>query len=110
MMRARAWTIGLLIVSTIIAFILGTLFGALMAGQNEPHRPCLVAIFMTLSAIPYYLLACSSSILCYGWHVCLSRGRNTAGCDDEPELVDGADIGRHAFAGCLIVLVGIAPG
>jgi peptide/nickel transport system permease protein len=55
---AIPWTLGLLLVSSLIAFLLGTLAGALLAWPSSPRfiRP-LVAPFIVLSAIPFYLLA-----------------------------------------------------
>jgi peptide/nickel transport system permease protein len=56
-MAALPWTIGLLLVATLLAFVVGTLVGALMAW---PRSPAILSYFvgplMTLSAIPYYLL------------------------------------------------------
>jgi peptide/nickel transport system permease protein len=51
------WTVVLLTVSTIFAFALGTVLGALMAWQKSPSwMRILVAPVLALSAIPYYLL------------------------------------------------------
>jgi peptide/nickel transport system permease protein len=55
--RALPWTILLLLVSTILAFIIGTLAGALLGWQRAPGW--IGHFFMpilTLSAVPYYLL------------------------------------------------------
>jgi len=56
-MRALPWTIGLLLVSTLVAFVVGTLLGALAAW---PQRPIIVNLLLTplitLSAIPFYIL------------------------------------------------------
>jgi len=54
---ALPWTIGLLLVSTVLAFTIGTILGALIAWPKSPHfLQYLVAPLLTLSAIPYYLL------------------------------------------------------
>lgn len=55
--HALPWTIGLLLVSSIIAFTLGTVLGALVTWPGAP-KVCRVLIgpAMALSAIPYYLL------------------------------------------------------
>jgi peptide/nickel transport system permease protein len=56
--EALPWTIGLLTVTTILAFLIGSLFGALLAWPRSPawfHY--LAAPFLTLSAVPFYLLA-----------------------------------------------------
>lgn len=55
---ALPWTIALLSVSTVIAFGLGSLVGALIAWPGSPKAVRNLAPFlMVLSAIPYYLLA-----------------------------------------------------
>lgn len=56
-LNALPWTIGLLLVSTLLAFTVGTLLGALMGWTRSPQAlQYLVAPMMTLSAVPYYLL------------------------------------------------------
>jgi len=56
-LRALPWTIGLLLFSTLIAFVIGTLLGALIAWPNSPRfLGLLLAPLLTLSAIPFYLL------------------------------------------------------
>jgi peptide/nickel transport system permease protein len=56
-MHALPWTIGLLLVATILSFLIGTLLGALMAWPGSPRfLRYLVAPMMALSAIPYYML------------------------------------------------------
>jgi peptide/nickel transport system permease protein len=54
---ALPWTIGLLAVTTLLSFALGTLLGALLAWPKSPRLlRYLVGPLLTLSAIPYYLL------------------------------------------------------
>jgi peptide/nickel transport system permease protein len=56
-LAALPWTIGLLLVSTLLAFAVGTLLGALIAWQKGPGAlQYLTGPLLTLSAIPYYLL------------------------------------------------------
>ena len=56
-LRALPWTIGLLTLSTLIAFALGTLLGALIAWpKSSGALQFLVGPLLTLSAVPYYLL------------------------------------------------------
>ncbi len=56
-LNALPWTIGLLTVATIIAFGIGTIMGALMAWPGISQLFKLSAsVFLTFSAIPYYLL------------------------------------------------------
>jgi peptide/nickel transport system permease protein len=56
-MRSVPWTIGMLSVATVIAFGVGTIFGALLAWPKTGNFvKIFVPFLMTLSAIPYYLL------------------------------------------------------
>lgn len=56
-LRALPWTIGLLLFSTLLAFSLGTILGALIAWPKSPRALSVVlAPLLTLSAIPFYLL------------------------------------------------------
>jgi len=51
------WTIGLLLSTTILEFLLGSLAGALMAWPKSPKwLGYIFTPFLTLSAVPYYLL------------------------------------------------------
>lgn len=57
-MRALPWTIGLLTVTTILSFVIGTILGALIAWPKSPKvLEWFLAPMLTLAAIPYYLLA-----------------------------------------------------
>ena len=55
--RALPWTLGLLLVSTLFAFVVGTISGALLGWSRTPkwvgHA---FTPLLTLSAIPYYLI------------------------------------------------------
>ena len=56
-LRALPWTLAFLTVAVLIAFVVGTLLGALIAWPRAPaFLQYLVAPLLTLSAIPYYLL------------------------------------------------------
>jgi peptide/nickel transport system permease protein len=56
--RALPWTVGMLGVATVLAFIVGTLAGALLAWSSTPaaFARALIPLFIVFSAIPYYLL------------------------------------------------------
>jgi peptide/nickel transport system permease protein len=58
MSEALPWTIGLLGVTTVLAFALGTFLGALMGWPGAPKfiNNYLLPPLLTLSAIPYYVL------------------------------------------------------
>jgi peptide/nickel transport system permease protein len=57
MADALPWTIALLLTTTLLAFALGSLLGALLAWPRSPRvLQYLLPPLLTLSAIPYYLL------------------------------------------------------
>ncbi len=57
-LRAIPWSVGLLLVSNILAFLIGNLLGALAAWKGVPPLfKHLIYALMPLSAIPYYLIA-----------------------------------------------------
>jgi peptide/nickel transport system permease protein len=107
---AAPWTIGLLIVSTFLAFGLGTVFGALMAWpKTSGIAMWLSPVFMTLSAIPYYLLGMLFIYtLAMSWKLLPIGGAYSAGITFKLNWTNILDIGRHAIlpAGS-IVLTGI---
>jgi peptide/nickel transport system permease protein len=56
-LRALPWTIGLLLLATLIAFAIGTVLGAVIAWPRSPSvLNVVLAPLLTLSAIPFYLL------------------------------------------------------
>jgi len=56
-MNALPWTIGLLLVTTLLSFAIGTLLGAVIAWPRAPRWvEGLAAPLLTLAAVPYYLL------------------------------------------------------
>jgi peptide/nickel transport system permease protein len=57
MADALPWTIGLLLTTTLLAFVIGTLLGALLAWPRAPgFIHVLFPPLLTLSSIPYFLL------------------------------------------------------
>jgi peptide/nickel transport system permease protein len=108
--RAAPWTLGLLTVATIIAFLLGTVLGALMAWPRTSRIALgLSPLFMTLSAIPYYLLG---MLFIYAfamnWRLLPVGAAYSAGVSLKLDWATALDIGRHAILpGASIVLAGI---
>jgi peptide/nickel transport system permease protein len=108
--RSAPWTIGLLTVSTLIAFAFGTLLGALMAWPKTSRIALgLSPLFMTLSAIPYYLLGMLFIyVVAMGWRLLPVGGAYTAGKTLTLSWDMALDIGRHAILpAASIVLAGI---
>jgi peptide/nickel transport system permease protein len=109
-MRAAPWTIGLVAVSTLLAFTVGSLLGALLAW---PRTGRLFAIFvpllMTLSAIPYYLLGLLLVYLfALAWPALPSAGAYTSGARLTLSWPIVVDIFRHALLpAASIILAGI---
>lgn len=97
--RSAPWTIGLLTISTIIAFVLGTLFGALMAWPRTSRIALgLSPLFMTLSAIPYYLLGMLFIyVIAMRWRLLPVGGAYTSGATLTLSWPMILDIGRHAI-------------
>jgi peptide/nickel transport system permease protein len=109
-LRAAPWTIGLLAIATMLAFVLGTALGALMAWPKTSHFAlALSPLFMTLSAIPYYLLGMLFIyVVAMNWRLLPIGGAYSAGVNlklDGPTILD---IGRHMILpAASIVLAGI---
>ncbi len=109
-LRAAPWTIGLLTVSTFLAFVIGSLFGALMAWPKSSKVVVgLVPIFMTLSAIPYYLLGILLIyLLALVWPILPAGGAYSFGTNLGFEWQAILDVLRHAvLPAASIVLTGI---
>lgn len=106
---ALPWTIGLLAVSTVIAFALGSLIGALLAWPGSPGTVRLLAPFlMVLSAIPYYLLALIILYMLAIWTGWFPLGGAYGETPDGFTWDAMADIAYHAvLPGLSIVLAGV---
>lgn len=108
--RSAPWTIGLLTVSTFIAFVLGTLLGALMAWPRTSRiATALSPLFMTLSAIPYYLVGMLFIyLIAMRWRLLPVGGAYTSGTTLNLSWQMVLDIGRHAILpAASIVLSGV---
>ncbi|MCB0062700.1 MAG: ABC transporter permease [Caldilineaceae bacterium] len=108
--RSAPWTLGLLTVATLIAFALGTLLGALMAWpKTSSVAIALSPLFMTLSAIPYYLLGMLFIyLIAMRWRLLPVGGAYTAGMTLAWNWQMALDIAHHAILpAASIVLSGI---
>ena len=70
-LRALPWTIGLLLTSTLLAFSLGTVLGALIAWERGSRLLAVLAPgVMVLAALPYYLLGLVLVyVFAFTWHI-----------------------------------------
>ncbi len=106
-LAAMPWTIGLLFVSTLLAFGVGTLLGALMAWSESPRAVnYLAAPLLTLSAVPYYLLGL---VLVYlfalTWKIFPLSGGYTAGTLPSLSGPFLLDILRHSVLPALSIVL-----
>ncbi len=104
---ALPWTIGLLLVATLLAFALGTILGALMAWPRSPRLlRYLVAPLLTLSSIPYYLLGL---VLVYlfaiTWKVFPLSGGYATGTVPSFSLPFILDVVHHAILPALSIVL-----
>jgi len=108
--RSLPWTIGLLSVSTIIAFGVGITMGALMGWRGTPRMVRnLLPLMMTFAAIPYYLMAILLLyVFAFGLNLFPASGAYSTGTTSGFNLSFIADVLYHATLPALsIVLVGV---
>lgn len=107
-LAALPWTIGLLLVSTILAFGLGTLLGALMAWPRSPRiLGYFVGPLLTLSAIPYYLLGLILIyVLAIASHAFPLSGGYTVGTIPDLSVGFILDILSHSVLPALSIILG----
>lgn len=105
--EALPWTIGLLGMTTLIAFGLGTFLGALLGWPRSPRfLQYMLPPLLTLSAIPYYLLGL---ILLYflafqtRWFPIF--GGYTAGSIPTMSMEHALDIARHSVLPALSIVL-----
>jgi len=105
---AVPWTLGLLVVSTLISFVVGSILGALIAWPRAPRfLHVLVPPFMLLSSVPFFLLAI---ILVFTFSVLVPWFPKRGGFDPVSILrLDAAtvlDILYHAILPALALVLG----
>jgi peptide/nickel transport system permease protein len=105
---AVPWTLGLLTVSTIISFFVGSILGALIAWPRSPRfLHFLVPPFMLLSSVPFFLLGI---ILLFTFSVIVPWFPPGGGFDPvsilRADLPTMADILYHAILPALALVLG----
>jgi peptide/nickel transport system permease protein len=109
MMNALPWTLALLGLSTALAFSLGLFLGALLAWPKTPRFIVNVLLppFLTLSAVPYYMLALVLLwILAFQFHVFPIFGAYTPGVIpdwSDPEFLK--DVAIHMVLPSLSIIL-----
>jgi peptide/nickel transport system permease protein len=107
---AIPWTLGFMIVATLIAFLIGSSLGALLAWPNSPRAlQSMVPFLMVISAIPFYLFG-----LALIWIFAVELKALPSGGGHSPTLIlrwdwkTAGDIAQHAIMPALaLVLYGI---
>lgn len=108
--RALPWTMGLLLVSSGIAFVLGTMLGALVTWSRAPKIfRYLIGPTMALSAVPQYLLGLVLvSLFAIALPIFPLSGGYSIGTIPDFSLPHILDILKHSFLpGVAIVLTGV---
>ena len=105
---ALPWTIGLLAVTTVISWLLGSLIGALVgwAGGRSRALNALVPIALVLYTTPYYILAIILVfLLAYLWPIFPLSGAYTNGI--RPDLSPGfiLDVIHHGLLPALSIIL-----
>jgi peptide/nickel transport system permease protein len=105
--QALPWTLGLLLTTTILAFIIGTLAGALLAWPRAPgFIHYLFPPLLTLSAIPFFLLALLLIyIFAFHWKIFPLFGGYTPGTFPGLNLTFALDVLKHSILPALSILL-----
>ena len=109
--QSLPWTVGLLVVTTFISWILGSVIGGVVGWAGGGSRPlqALVPIALVLYTIPYYILAIILLfLLAFLWPIFPITGAYSAGSHIELTPQFAVDVLRHAALPALsIVLVSL---
>ncbi len=109
---AMPWTIGLAFTTTLIAFVLGTVLGALLSWPRSPRfLRFLVPPLMTLSAVPFYMLGL---ILIYffafRWRIFPLAGAYSRGQVPQLTFKYMVDVVHHAMLPALSIILASIGG
>lgn len=104
---ALPWTIGLLFTTTILAFGLGTLLGALLGWRHTPHWvQYLFPPLLLFSAVPFFLLGLILLYLfAFQWPIFPLFGGYKPGTFPDWSFSFAVDVVRHAILPSLSILL-----
>ena len=109
MLRSAApWTIGLLTLTTLTSWVLGSLIGAVVGwrGGKSWFIQALVPAALVLYSIPYYILAIILVFLfAYQWPIFPLSGAYSVGLSPELSLDFALDVLRHAALPALSIIL-----
>lgn len=106
-LRALPWTIGLLTVTTLLSFALGSILGGLTAWSRAPRfLSYLLPPLFTLSAVPYYLLGMILVyILAFQLRLFPMSGGAEYGTVPTLTLAFAVDVARHSILPALSIIL-----
>lgn len=102
------WTIGLLTVTTLISWVLGSVVGAVVGWRGGRSRffQLLVPVALVLYTTPYYILAIILVFLfAFYWRVFPLSGAYSVGLGPELSLDFALDVLRHAVLPALSIIL-----
>jgi peptide/nickel transport system permease protein len=105
---AVPWTVGLLSVTTLISWVLGSLLGALVGWSGGRSRllQALVPVALVLYTTPYYILAILLVfLLAFYWPIFPLSGAYAAGTHPELSLNFIGDVIRHGTLPALSIIL-----
>ncbi len=110
--EALPWTLGLLIMTTALAFIIGTLLGALLAWPRSPAwLNYFVPPLLTLSAVPFYLLGLILIyFVAFRWKLLPLGGGYSIGSVPSLTVPFVLDILKHAILPALAIVLANTGG
>ncbi|MGE3798509.1 MAG: ABC transporter permease, partial [Thermomicrobiales bacterium] len=106
--QALPWTLGLLTVTTLISWLVGSLLGALVGWSGGRSRALnsLVPIALVLYTTPYYILAILLVfLLAYRWAIFPLSGAYTLGADPEWSWSFAKDVIEHGTLPALSIIL-----
>jgi peptide/nickel transport system permease protein len=106
-LNALPWTLVLVTISTLLAFVIGSIFGALLAWPGAPRVvQALGPPLLTLSAIPYYLLGLILVyILAFTWKIFPLGGGHEIGATPSWSLSFLQDAASHSILPALSIVL-----
>jgi len=105
---AVPWTIGLLTLTTLISWVLGSLIGAVVGWRGGKSRffQALVPAALVLYSIPYYILAIILIFLfAFQWRIFPLSGAYSVGLRPELSLDFALDVLRHGTLPALSIIL-----
>ncbi|MDQ4075716.1 MAG: ABC transporter permease [Chloroflexota bacterium] len=108
LLSALPWTVGLLTVTTLLSWVLGSIIGAVVGwrGRESPLFQALVPVALLLYTTPYYILAIILVFLfAFYWPIFPLAGAYSVGTRPELTLDFAQNVLRHATLPALSIIL-----